>query len=312
MTAATVPMRSSALMRLWACRALVAFALKRSMKLCRCLRARFVLGFRLHLQFFGFRLLPLELVIGAAIEGELLLVQVNDGVHRRIQQVAVVADDDDRMRIAADVILQPQGSFEIQIVGRLVEQQQIRLGKQHGCKRNAHAPAAGEGGGGTLLRFVIEAEPGENARRPRFRRMGADIGKPRLDVGNPMRVGGDFGLGEKGGAFLVGLQHDLDQRLFRARRLLSHLADPRVLRQGDAASLGGEFADDDPEERRFAGTVAADEARLRARRKRHGCGFDEKTARDAGGKTGDLDHCGLLPGVLSDGKGHWMSVAAAP
>ena len=40
--------------------------------------------------------------------------------------------------------LEPQRAFEIEVVGRLVEQQDFRLEEQHGAERHAHAPAAGE------------------------------------------------------------------------------------------------------------------------------------------------------------------------
>ncbi len=65
------------------------------------LAGRLVLGLRLHLQFVRFRLLPLELIVGAAVEGELLLIEVNDRVHRGVQEVAIVADDDHGVRITA-------------------------------------------------------------------------------------------------------------------------------------------------------------------------------------------------------------------
>ena len=83
-------------------------------------------------------------------------------VDRCVEQVAVVADHDHGARIARDVVLEPERAFEIEIVGRLVEQQQIRLGEQGGGERYPHAPAAGEGRGRTPLRSVIEAEAGEN------------------------------------------------------------------------------------------------------------------------------------------------------
>jgi hypothetical protein len=213
-----------------------------------------------------------------------------------------VADDDHGVRITADIVLEPQRSFEIEIVGRLVQEQQIGLGKKDRGKRHAHAPATGKGGGGAFLRLVVEAETGENACRARFRRMGADVGEPRLDLGDPVRIDRRFRLRDERRAFPVGLEHDFDQRFFRPRRFLCDLSDPRVLRQGNTAGFRRKLAGDDPEQSRLAGAVASDEPGLRARRKRHGSVIDEQTARNAGGEAGYLDHPGLLPGLFREGK----------
>jgi hypothetical protein len=55
-----------------------------------------------------------------------------------------MADDDHGTRIIGQVILEPQRTFEIEIIGRLIQQQQIGRGKQCGSECDAHAPAARE------------------------------------------------------------------------------------------------------------------------------------------------------------------------
>ena len=52
-----------------------------------------------------------------------------------------------------------------------------------------------------------------------------DVGKPHVNIGDPVRVGGGLGFGQKRLALLVGFQHDLDQRLLGAGGFLRHLAD---------------------------------------------------------------------------------------
>src|SRR5262249_6591150 len=88
-----------------------------------------------------FATLTLELAVAAAIEGELPRGQVEDPVDSVVEQIAVVADDDDRARISRDMALEPKRGLEIEIIGRLVEQQQIGLRKQCRRERDAHAPA---------------------------------------------------------------------------------------------------------------------------------------------------------------------------
>ena len=88
--------------------------------------------------------LALERRVAAAVERQLAAVEVQDPIDRIVEQVAVVADDDHGARIARQMVLEPQRAFEVEIVGGLVEQQEIGLGEQHGGERHAHAPAAGE------------------------------------------------------------------------------------------------------------------------------------------------------------------------
>ena len=64
-----------------------------------------------------------------------------DGV---LKQIPIVADDHHGPRIARQVILQPERPLEIEIVGGLVEQQQVGLGEQDCCQCKAHSPAAGK------------------------------------------------------------------------------------------------------------------------------------------------------------------------
>ena len=40
-----------------------------------------------------------------------------------------------------------------------------------------------------MLRLFVEAEAGEDARRPRRRRMGVDVDEARLDFGDLVRIG---------------------------------------------------------------------------------------------------------------------------
>ncbi len=194
-------------------------------KALQVLAGRVVLGLGLHLQLVVLGLLAFELVVAAAIEGKLLLVEMDDRIDGVVEHVAVVADDDDRVRITPHIILQPERAFEVEIVGRFVEQQQIGFGEEHRGERHAHTPAAGEGRGGPELGFLREAEASENAGGARFGRMGVDIDETHLDVGDPVRIGCGIGLLHQGGAFLVGGENDLQQGILGAGCFLCHLAD---------------------------------------------------------------------------------------
>ena len=92
-------------MRDCACRALVALARKRSTKACRCLRCASCFLVDLLVERLPFAALALEGRIAAAIERELAALEMQDRVDRVVEQVAVVADDDHRVRIARQIVL---------------------------------------------------------------------------------------------------------------------------------------------------------------------------------------------------------------
>ncbi len=108
-------------MRDCAWRALVALARKRSMKACRCSRFRLLALLRLLVEHQAFAADAVELAEAAAVERELALVEVQDEVDRRVEQVAVVARDQHGVWIVPEIILHPQRAFEIEEVGGLVE-----------------------------------------------------------------------------------------------------------------------------------------------------------------------------------------------
>ena len=170
-----------------------------------------------------------------------------------------MADDDHGLGVARQMLLQPQRAFEIEIVGRLVEQQQIGFGEQRRRERHAHAPAAGEFRARTLLVGGGEAEPGEDRSGARRRRVRADIGEPRLDLGDAVRVMRRFRLGQQCPRCAVGLEHDLEQAFRAVGGFLRQASDAPARRHLDVAVLGRNVAGDHAEQRGLAAAVAADQ-----------------------------------------------------
>ena len=86
-----------------------------------------------------------EGVVAAGVERQLAVLQMQDEFDRacssRSRSWLTIST---RAAIALEEILQPQRAFEIEIVGGLVQQQQIGRGEQDRRQRHAHAPAAGE------------------------------------------------------------------------------------------------------------------------------------------------------------------------
>ena len=199
---------------------------------------------------------------------------MQDGVDGIVEQFAVVADDQRGMRIFLEPRFEPQRAFEVEIVGRFVEEQHVGLGEQRCRQRDAHAPAAGELRHRTMQVGLGETEPAEDFSGSRRCAVGVDFVEPRIDFRELFGLGG-FELGIERFALRVGGEDRVDEADRRGRMLLVHRRDPRRLRQQDLAAQGHEIAEDDLEQRRFADPVAADQPDLGSGRNRHGRGIEE-------------------------------------
>ena len=122
------------------------------------MRATRLLLFRLGLQDgAAFGHLPCELVVRPCPICKFPLIQMQDPLHGAVQKAPVMADDEDGMGVFLKVSLKPERAFEIEVVGRFVQKQQIGLRKQHARQRDAHPPTARKGGARHQLLFGIEA-----------------------------------------------------------------------------------------------------------------------------------------------------------
>ena len=199
-----------------------------------------------------------EAGVVAGIEGQPPARHVENAVRHRVEQIPVVAHHHQRPGIAFEIRLQPHGGFEIEMVRRLVEQQQVGLGEQRGGERDPHAPSAGEARERHPLHRLVDAEPGEQPRRPRRRRVGADLRQPGLDPG-AARIPGGFRFLHQGGALPVGGEHRVARRIRTSRHLLIDQPHRQAARADDPALVGLQPARDETEQGRLAAPVASDE-----------------------------------------------------
>ena len=183
--------------------------------------------------------------------------------------------------------------LEVEIVGRLVEQQQVGLGKQRCCEPNAHAPAAGELAAGALLIGMGEAEAGENGGRARRRRMGANVREPRLNLGNSMGVALGRCRKDEARALGVGREHDIQKAFVAIRSLLRQPADPAAHRQLHIASFRRDLSGDDPQQRGFSCAVAADKADPGTSRQSGSCMIQQRASADLAGDVVEAEHAAL-------------------
>ncbi len=175
-----------------------------------------------------------------------------------------MADQDQGAAIIAQKPLEPQRRLEVEMVGRLVEQQQVGLGEEDRRKRDPHTPAARQICNGPALHRLVEPEPGENARGPARRRMGVDLDESSLDFGGSQRLRPGLPLGDQAGTLVVGGEDRFKRVRVPARRFLRQKTEPMATRQLDRPAIRMQRAADQVEQRRFAGAVAADQADLAA------------------------------------------------
>ena len=218
--------------------------------------------------------LALEGVVAAGVEVELAVVQMQDVADRLVEQFAVVADDQRGLRIFAQPRLEPERAFQVEIVGRFVEQQKIGLGEQGRGQRHAHPPAArelrhrpGQVGGG-------EAKPAQDLRRARGRPVGVDLGQAGIDLADMFGIGG-LQRRQQPVALDVGGQHGVEQRDRAGRMLLVHRCDTGGLWIADLAAAGLQLALDQLEECGLAGAIAADQTDLGADGQGDGRGIEK-------------------------------------
>ncbi len=175
-----------------------------------------------------FFLLQVLLVV-AVVNVQRLVPYLDDLVDRDVKKIAIVRDQDVAVGIAVEIVLQPIAGFEVQVVGRLVEQQQAGLLQQQLGQRDAHLPSAGK-----LLRLpgpvmLAEAQTAEYRAHLRVECIAVMGAKVRVEMGKAIGRRGIFGC----------VRVELGQASGKGFELLFHVAqlgeDREALRKYAAA-----------------------------------------------------------------------------
>ena len=120
---------------------------------------------------------------------------------------AVMADDQHGMGILRQIAFQPQGAFEIEIVGRFVQQEVIGLGEQDAGQSHPHPPTAREIRARAQLRLGIKTQTLQNRRC-------TALGRPCIDIRQPRLADIDAWSAEgRASAILKGLGFDAEAQL---------------------------------------------------------------------------------------------------
>ncbi len=127
--------------------------------------------------------------VAAAVGVDLLLreVQFDDAADRAGQELAVVADQDRAGAQAGDELLQPGQAVQVEVVGGLVQQEDVVAGEQQRGEGGAGGLAAGQGRH-RLVEADGQAELGGRLRGA-FVEVGGAEGEPALQGGGVRVVG---------------------------------------------------------------------------------------------------------------------------
>src|SRR5262249_54952876 len=99
-----------------------------------------------------------------------------------VEEFAVMRDDENRAGIGLEIILEPKERFEVEVICRFVEQEQIGLLCQQAGEMGAHDPAAAHFAGWTVEVLFAEAEASENLFGFGFETIAAEFVEAIVDV----------------------------------------------------------------------------------------------------------------------------------
>ena len=219
----------------------------------------------------GERLRALEGVVVARVETQLLVVEVGDRVADRVQEVAVVGDDDEGAPEVAQVAFDPLDRCDVEVVRRLVEQQQVGIGKERLREQHPQPEAARQLAHGPLVPLRLEAEAGEQRRRARLRLVAPLLGDRDLELAEPFARPGAHRLRLVAQQLLplregvpqdrVAHQHGVEKpEVVEPEVILAERPETQLGWADDAARLRGELPAHQAQQRRLPGPVRADQA----------------------------------------------------
>ena len=126
--------------------------------------------------------------IGAPVLDELALVEVQDARDRLVEQRDVVAHHEQRAAVRAQEAHEPVLGVDVEVVGRLVEEQQVAAREQDARELDPPALAARERVDRHVEPVAAQAEARSDAPHLRLGRVAAEPLELLLGVGEPTEV----------------------------------------------------------------------------------------------------------------------------
>ncbi len=232
----------------------------------------------------------LEPVIATAIQRQLAIVQMQDRGWNAVQEGTVMADDQQCARIARQIAFQPQRRFQVQMVGRFIQQQDIGFAKQRRCQRDAHPPATGKCVQRAVLHVLVKAQTCQNAGRAGFCTVAIQVNQARMDFANIRVVRFIFRRMHQFRQFDMGRDDGLQRGLAAVRLFLGNGADTVPVAGFDGPAINWNIAGDQAQQGRLAGPVGANNTNTVSIGHRGRGPVQQGSTANAVGKVFDLQH----------------------
>ena len=244
-----------------------------------------------------------EIVVVTWIKPQFAEIEIGNMRADAVQEVSVMRNDDHRTFARVENFFQPAYGVDVQVVGGLVEQEDVGITKQRLRQQHAELPAWRHFAHQTHVLFDRNAEAHEEFASAGFAGVAVEFGEMRFEFGGEHAVFfGHLGFGVELVArvlhlpeFLVPHDHGVDDREFLERKLvLTQLAES-LIRPHRHVTVGGlELPGQDFHQRRFAAAVGANQAIAMAVAKFNRDVFEQGFGTKLDGEVGSGQH-GRIP-----------------
>ncbi|MEJ2704867.1 MAG: hypothetical protein P8Z79_20715 [Sedimentisphaerales bacterium] len=217
---------------------------------------------------------PVLVVVVARPDAGLSVLDLDDLARDSIQQIAVVANDDRGPAVVGEEFFEPLGGLQVEVIRRLVEQEQVGLEHQNLGQAETRQLASAECGCFCLVQVRLEAEGRQGHLDAGLVLVAAReleiVAQPvvllhlgvqgrAFEAFHLVRDGVD-GLLEPKNILDAGVHLLKDRALAAESRLLGQIPDAKTPTFNHLPHVRLDLSDDQLEDRAFAGAVGSDHA----------------------------------------------------
>ena len=206
--------------------------------------------------------------VAARVQRQPALLDVRDMADHGIEEVAIVGDQQQGAGIIAQPLFEPDHGVQVEMVGGLVEQQQVGAAHQRLRQVEPHPPAAGKRGDRSRRVALDEAEPVEQGGCPRRCRIGVDLLHPAMQQADRLAVVAGLGSGQfalDAAQFAIAIEGVIDGTAIQRRRLLGDMGHLPGRRHLQITLVLVQLAAQQREQARLAAAIGPGQADLPAR-----------------------------------------------